>query len=87
MLYDFSRAPKTLVRENITGFLELPYSGRQEVNWLHERGQFKCLKKTKKYTKCKLTHNPALGDLIVQLAKNQRVNSYYRDNAIPGCFK
>ena len=43
LLYDFSRAQKTLVRENIKGLLGGPYSDRQEASWLYEHGQFKHL--------------------------------------------
>lgn len=49
----------------------MPYSGRQEV-FMRGSSNAWGKKNTHTHTKCKLTHNPALGDFIVQLAKDQK---------------
>lgn len=63
---DFSRAQKTPVKENVTGFFEFLYSvGQQRLTSFVSVGS----SKVQVYSKCKVTTIPALGTLY---ANNQK---------------
>lgn len=81
-MYDFSRAQK--LRENVTGFLELLYSGGQQCQTSSVNLDSS---KVQEYCKYKVTTIPAQGTLHLSTQRATKANACRKDNVMPGCFK